>query len=66
MKLQSHYETWLTTQYFNEKIGEIENIPPFLVMNRFLHDTSATKTKIAFTSVLPYAATEYDTIYTVM
>ena len=35
-------------------------------MNSFLHDTSATKTKIAFTPILPYATTEYDIIHTVM
>ena len=65
-KSQSHYETWLTTRYFSNKIGEIENIPSFSAMNSFLHDTSATKTKIAFTPILPYVATEYDTIHTVM
>ena len=66
MKSQSHYETLLTTRYFSNKIGEIENIPSFSAMNSFLHDTSATKTKIAFTPILPYVATEYDTIHTVM
>ena len=35
-------------------------------MNSFLHDTSATKTKIAFNPILPYVATEYDTIHIVM
>ena len=35
-------------------------------MSSFLHDTSATKTKIAFTPILPYVATEYDTIHIVM
>ena len=66
MKSQSHYETWLTTRYFSNKIGEIENIPSFSAMNSFLHDTSATKTKIAFTPILSYVATEYDSIHTVM
>ena len=66
MKLQSRYETFLTTQYFSNKIGEIENIPSFSAMNSFLHDTSATKTKIAFTPILPYVAKKYDTIHTVM
>ena len=46
MKSQSHYESWLTTRYSSKKIGEIENIPSFSVMNSFLHDTRATKTKI--------------------
>ena len=63
MKLQSHYETWLTTRYFSDKIGEIENIP---AMNSFLHGTSATKTKIACTLILPYVASKYETIHTVM
>ena len=45
MKLQSHYQTWLTTQYFSNKIGEIGNIPSFSAMNSFLHDTSVTTTK---------------------
>ena len=66
MKSQSHYKTWLATQYFSNKIGEIENIPSFSAMNSFLHDTSATKTKIAFTPILPYVAKKYDTIHTVM
>ena len=35
MKSQSHYETWLTTRYFSNKIGEIENIPSFSAMNSF-------------------------------
>ena len=65
-KSQSHYETWLTTRYFSNKIGEIENIPSFSAMNSFLHDTSATKTKIAFTPILPYVATEYATIQIIM
>ena len=56
----------LTTQYFSNKIREIENVPLFSAMSSFLHETSATKTKIAFTSILPYVATEYDTIHTVM
>ena len=56
----------LTTQYFSNKIGEIENVPLFSAMSSFLYETSATKTKIAFTSILPYVATEYDTIHTVM
>ena len=66
MKSQSHYENWLTTRYFSKKIEEIENIPSFSAMNSFLHDTSATKTKVAFTPILPYIATEYNTIDTVM
>ena len=66
MKSQSHYENWLTTRYFSKKIEEIENIPSFSAMNSFLHDTSATKTKVAFTPILPYIATEYNTIHTVM
>ena len=66
MKSQIHYETWLTTRYFSNKIGEIENILSFSAMNSFLHDTSATKIKIVFTPILPYVATEYDTIHTVI
>ena len=45
MKSQSHYETWLTTRYFSNKVGEIENIPSFLNMNSFLHDTVQQKQK---------------------
>ena len=66
MNLQSHYETWLTTVYFSNIIEEIENIPSFSAMNSFPHDTSATKTKIASTPILPYVATEYDTLRTVI
>ena len=64
IKSRSHYETWLTTRYFRNKIGEIKNIPSLSAMNSFLHDTNTTKTKIAFTPTLPYFATEYDTIHT--
>ena len=53
MKLQIHYETWLTTRYFSNNVVEIENIPSFSAMNSFLHDTSVTKAKIAFTPILP-------------
>ena len=58
MKSQGHYETRLTTRYFSNKIGEIKNISSFSTLNSFLHDMSATKTKIAFTPIYPYIATE--------
>ena len=45
MKSQSHYESWLTTRYFSNKVGEIENIPSFSTMNSFLHDTVQQKQK---------------------
>ena len=35
-------------------------------MNSFLQNQQIIKTKVAFTPILPYLATEYDTIYTVM
>ena len=51
IKLQSHYETWLTARYFSNKIRKIKNILSFLAINSFLHDTSATKMKIAFSPI---------------
>ena len=35
-------------------------------MNSFLQNQQIIKTKVAFTPILPYLATEYDTIHTVM
>ena len=34
-------------------------------MNNFLHDTSAIKTKIAFTPILSFFAIEYDPVHTI-
>lgn len=61
---KSHYETWAASRYFSSKTNQ--STPSFSAVNSFLQDPSMRKTKIAFTPILPYVATEYDTIYTVM
>ena len=66
MKSQSHYETWLTTQHFSNKIEEIEDIPSFSAMNSFLHGMSATKTKIAVTQIAFYHALQQNVIPSIL
>ena len=43
-----------------------QSFPSFSAVNSFFQDTSTRKTKIAFTPISPYVATEYNTIHTVM
>ena len=61
---KSHYETWVASRYFSNKTNQ--SFPSFSAVNSFFQDTSTRKTKIAFTPILPYVATEYDTTDTVM
>ena len=59
-------QTWLTERYLNNRNENHRNIPTFSAMNGFLQNQQIIKTKVAFTPILPYLATEYDTIHTVM
>ena len=54
----------MASRYFSNKTNQ--SFPSFSVVNSFSQDTSTRKTKIAFTPILPYVATEYDTIHTVL
>ena len=44
----------------------IKGIHSFSSVNSLLNDTTVTPTNIAFTPILPYLATDYDSIYTTM
>ena len=59
-----HHQMWLTARYHRNK--DHQNIPTFSAMNSFLQNQQIIKTKVAFTPILPYLATEYDIIHTVM
>ena len=61
-----HHQTWLTARYLNNRNKDHRNIPTFSAMNSFSQNQQIIKTKVAFTPILPYLATEYDTIHTVM
>ena len=60
---KGHYETWVASRDFSNKTNQ--SFPSFSTGNSFFQDTSTRKTKIAFTPILPYVATEYDTIHSV-
>ena len=60
-----HHQTWLTARYLNRN-EDHRNILTFLAMNSFLQSQQIIKTKVAFTPIIPYVATEYNTIHTVM
>ena len=53
---KSHHETWVALRYFSNKTNQ--SFPSFSAVNSFFQDTSTRKTKIAFTPILPYVATE--------
>ena len=61
---KSHHETWVALRYFSNKTNQ--SFPSFSAVNSFFQDTSTRKTKIAFTPISTYVATEYNTIHTVM
>ena len=61
-----HHQTWLTARHLNYRNEDHGIIPTFSAMNSFLQNQQIIKTKVAFTPILPYLATEYDTIHTVM
>ena len=65
-KSKVRYETWCTLRYLSHKSEDIHSIPSFSAVNSFLQNDKPMKTKVAFTPILPYVATEYDTVHTVM
>ena len=65
-KAKRHAETWFVLRYLDSKDGQGLTIPTFTAINSYLGDKPIIKTKIAFTPILPYVATEYDTIHTTM
>ena len=62
----SDYSLWSLIRYrANEDSDElIKGIPSFSAINSLFNDTTVTPTNIAFTRILPYPATDYDSIYT--
>ena len=51
----------------NEDSNElVKGIPSFSAVSSLLNDTTVTPTNIAFTRILPYPATDYDSIDTTM
>ena len=64
-KTDRDFKTWLSARYL-DRIDDQQNIPTFSAMNSLLQNKEIVKTKIAFTPIIPYVATEYDTIHTVM
>ena len=60
-----HHQTWLTATYLNRN-KDHQNILAFSAMNSLLQSQQIIKTKVAFTPIIPYVATEYDTIHKVM
>ena len=63
-KSKVRYETWCTLRYLSHKSEDIHSIPSFSAVNSFLQNDKPMKTKVAFTPILPYVATEYDTVHT--
>ena len=64
----SDYSLWSLIRYTAKEDSNelIKGIPSFSAVNRLLNDTTVTSTNIAFTPILPYPATDYDSIYTTM
>ena len=65
-RAKRHAESWFVLRYRDNRPGEDLVIPTFAAINSLLDDQPVIKTKIAFTPILPYVATQYDTIYTTM
>ena len=65
-KSKVRYETWCTLRYLSHKSQDVHSIPLFCAINSFLQNDKPMKTKVAFTLILPYVATEYDTVHTAM
>ena len=66
-KAKQHAEKWFILQYSDSKnIGQRPIIRTFTAMNRYLQNQPIAKTKIAFTPIVPFVVTDYDTIHTMM
>ena len=64
----SDYSLWSLIRYTAKEDSNelIKGIPSFSAVNSLLNDTTVTPTNIAFTPILPYPASDYDSIYTTM
>ena len=71
-KSNNDYLTWSCMRYITQQhLPEYSNcketgVPSFTAFNSLLVETSYQLTNIAFTPIIPYPATEYDTINTCM
>ena len=65
-KTDRDFKIWLSARYIDRIDDHPKNVPTFSAMNSLLQNKEIVKTKIAFTPILPYVATEYDTIHTLM
>ena len=62
---ERRFKAWLFARSSTLKEDK-QNVPSFSAMNSLLHEGKHFLTKIAFTPIIPYPATDYDTIFTCM
>ena len=62
---EEQYKLWVLSRYL-QKANNNGNIPSFTATNSLLTQSMHPVSSIAFTPIVPYPATEFDTIYTVM
>ena len=58
------FRTWLSARSLKD--GYTQNVPSFAAMNSLLFSGHHFLTEICFTPIVPYPATDYDTIFTCM
>ena len=58
------FRTWLLARSLKD--GYTQNVPSFAAMNSLLFSGHHFLTEICFTPIVPYTATDYDTIFTCM
>ena len=58
------FRTWLLARRLKD--GYTQNVPSFAAMNSLLFSGHHFLTEICFTPIVPYPATDYDTIFTCM
>ena len=60
---ERRFKTWL---FARRLMDNKQNVPSFTAMNSLLFEDGHFLTKICFTPIIPYPATDYDTIFTCM
>ena len=66
-ELDRQYRLWIISRYQDQYSAEIgPQFPSFSALKSLLDSSTFSLTYCAFTPILPYPATEYDTIFTTM
>ena len=64
-ELERQYRLWVLARYLNKAENGL-HLPSFAAVKSLLDTFICSVTECAFTSILPYPATEFDTIFTTM